>query len=76
MFGIIKKNDFKTVIQEFLDKIQLTNNYQESAALSKYFGNWVNEIDTKTGLGIFIKGKQVKSIVEIKPEDYFDKFKK
>lgn len=33
--------DFKLVLQEFVNKIQSTGEYQESSLLSKHFGNWI-----------------------------------
>lgn len=33
--------NFKIVIQEFINMIQATNDYKESSELRKFFGNWV-----------------------------------
>jgi hypothetical protein len=35
--------NFKIVIQEFVNMIQATNDYQESSQLRRFFGNWVSK---------------------------------
>ncbi len=48
-----KEENFKIVLQEFIDLIQSTGEYQESNALQRHFGNWVSK---KNGsLGKFIE---------------------
>ncbi len=45
--------DFKIILQEFINKIQSTGEYQEYEPLSKHFGNWLG---SKNGtLGDFIQ---------------------
>jgi hypothetical protein len=37
------EDNFRVVIQEFINIIQSTNDYKESSELRKYFGNWVSK---------------------------------
>ena len=38
-----KIENFSVVLQEFVNMVQGTNDYQQSAQLRRFFGNWVNK---------------------------------